>query len=414
MKSTGAGIGIVISVAFLITGNLIGAGILALPVNTGLSGFVPSMIGLLVMCGMMFFSAVVLAREATETRAATFNYPSLYHRYLGGAGKWIAVLANLLILYGLLTAYLTGGTTVIVQLFGIPAGPGVWAVTLGLFVAMTGVTVMGEALIRKCNAVLMILMWGSFAIIVFMAFQHMEVKRLAFTDWVFLPATFPVIITAFHFHNIIPSVCGSLEWRWPRIMGAMVIGMISGLVMNAVWILVGVGALPLKGAISLGAAYDAGVPATVPLAEILHSSFFTSAALTFALLAIVTSYVANGIGLLGFIQDMTENFLKIKSRMLILALTFLPPLVIAFGFPHIFLNAMNLVGGIGIVILFGVLPSLIAAKKASSRNARLWAWLMMLVFGLFLLLEIGQESGLTKIGPGKEYWPDEHWDYPQN
>jgi tyrosine-specific transport protein len=414
MKSSSAGVGLVISVAFLITGNLIGAGILALPVNTGLSGFLPSMVGLLVMCGMMFFSAVVLAREATDTQVDNFNYPSLYHRYLGGVGKWAAVLANLLILYGLLTAYLTGGTTVIVQLFDIPSGAGTWAVTIGLFVAMTGITVLGETLIRKCNTVLMVLLWGSFAVIVFMALQHVEVKRLAFTDWMFLPATFPVIITAFHFHNIIPSVCGSLEWRWPRIMAAMTIGMIIGLVMNASWILVGVGALPLKGAISLGAAFDAGVPATVPLAEIIHSSFFTTSALTFALLAIVTSYVANGIGLLGFIQDMTVNFLKVKSRLLVVVLTFLPPLLIAFCFPNVFLNAMNLVGGVGIVILFGVLPSIIAAKKAGSRKALIWALLMLVLFTLFLLLEVGQESGVTQISPDREYWPDEHWDLPRN
>ena len=52
----------------------------------------------------------------------------------------------------------------------------------------------------------MVLLWISFAIIVFMTGTHVEPERLAYADWKFLPIAVPIIITAFHFHNLIPHV----------------------------------------------------------------------------------------------------------------------------------------------------------------------------------------------------------------
>ena len=99
--------------ALLIVGNLIGAGILALPIQTGGAGLIFSVAAMIVFCGAMYFSAVTLAREAVDARTDNFNYPSLYQRYLGRFGKWIAIVTNKLILYGLLTAYLSGGAAII-------------------------------------------------------------------------------------------------------------------------------------------------------------------------------------------------------------------------------------------------------------------------------------------------------------
>ena len=47
----------VIWTAGLVVGNLIGAGILALPVSLGLSGMIPAFLLLTVFGGMMFFTA---------------------------------------------------------------------------------------------------------------------------------------------------------------------------------------------------------------------------------------------------------------------------------------------------------------------------------------------------------------------
>ncbi len=137
---------------FLIVGNLIGAGILALPINTGLAGFLPSLLGLLVTSAAMYYSSLILSREAVDRKEPTFNYPSLYRNYLGKGGEWIAVVANLIILYGLLTAYLTGITSIIGNLFSLSVPP--VYLMLGFFVVVSAISMADIGKIQKYIAVL--------------------------------------------------------------------------------------------------------------------------------------------------------------------------------------------------------------------------------------------------------------------
>ena len=139
----------IISISCLIAGNLIGAGILALPINTGLVGLIPSLFVMVVFGCAMFFSAVILGKEAVETRQENFNYPSLYERYLGVTGKWIASLTNLLILYGLLTAYITGGSTIMTSLLGYKTSP--WWLMLIFAAVLSVITAADLSIVKKYN-----------------------------------------------------------------------------------------------------------------------------------------------------------------------------------------------------------------------------------------------------------------------
>ena len=194
----------IVSIGFLIVGNLIGAGILALPINTGLSGFIPSLLGLFITSAAMYYSAIILSTEAVNRQESTFNYPSLYQTYLGNAGKWVAVLANLIILYGLLTAYLTGITSIIDNLFHLPVKP-VW-VMLGFFTATALISLASIDKITKYIAVLVLVKCAVFVFIAGMAGSHVEAKNLSHLNWPLFICGIPILITAFHFHNIIPAI----------------------------------------------------------------------------------------------------------------------------------------------------------------------------------------------------------------
>ena len=84
-------------------------------------------------------------------------------------------------------------------------------------------------------------------------------------------------------------------------------GIIVGHLMNAIWIYTSIGALPLGGSnISLFHAYNQGLSTTILLNEKIHSSLFETSAFLFALTAIVTSYIATSLGLLGFNNDLLK------------------------------------------------------------------------------------------------------------
>jgi len=397
----------IISIGFLIVGNLIGAGILALPINTGLAGFLPSLLGLLVTSAAMYYSSLILSREAVDRKEPTFNYPSLYRNYLGKGGEWIAVVANLIILYGLLTAYLTGITSIIGNLFSLSVPP--VYLMLGFFVVVSAISMADIGKIQKYIAVLVAVKCAAFVFIVFMAGGHIKTQNLSHVSWPLFTCGIPILVTAFHFHNIIPAVCETLRWDRKLIARTMLLGMALGFLMNATWLMVGIGVLPLDDSpVGLVTAYTKNLPATIPLAKIIGSETFLVITMFFAMIAITTAYLANGMGLIGFMDDLTSHHLKKNSPLLSRILAFGPPLIIALVYPDIFLKAIDFAGGFGIVTLFGILPGIIALRKASSRREKSLAVAMLLLFGAFFLLETAQEMGMLKISPDTEYWQAKH------
>lgn len=392
----------IIAVAGLITGNLIGAGILGLPINTGLAGLGPSILAMAAGGALMFLSAIILGDRAVRSRSESFDYPSMYEAILGKTGKWVAVAANLIILYGLLTAYLTGGAKIIANFVGGAASQSL--IMLLLSVPLVALTCINLSFLQKLNTLFILVLVSAFAILLGQGIGQIEVSRLARADWGYLPATLPIIVTAFHFHNIIPTISTSLGWDPARYRKAVFWGMALAFFMNGAWVLVGIGVIPLTGDNSIFEAWQTNLPATVPMGVQLQSVLFTVCASIFALTAICTSFLANGLGLQGFIRDLLVNTFNINRRPLVIALTFLPPVIIALVYPDIFLRALDLVGGVGIVILFGVLPALIVLLDRNHRPQMRGLCLVALLVALFILgVEIMQETGLLALHPAVEY-----------
>lgn len=388
--------------ALLVVGNLIGAGVLALPVDTGLSGFLPSLICMLIFGVAMFYSAVILVGEANKTHAETFNYPSLYHKYLGTSGKWIAIAANMIILYGLLTAYITGGTSIISNLFNVPQALHKW-IALVFFAVLVFIITMGIKIVVRFNVIFTTVMFISFFTITAMGAEHIKLQNLAYKDWKFLPCAIPIVVTAFHFHNIIPTICSSLKWNAIAIIKAIAGGMFIGFIIYISWILVGVGALPIQdGEASLIYAFDNNLPATIPLSKMITSPVFILFAMIFSIVAITESCIANGTGLLAFVEDLMVNHFKKTSRTLNTIIAFAPPLIVSLVYPDLFLKAVNVAGGFGIVLLFGILPGVLAFRNASGWR-RVIAVIVLILFAFAFIFEFMQETGMSKIRPEAEY-----------
>ncbi|MEA1916985.1 MAG: aromatic amino acid transport family protein [Campylobacterota bacterium] len=387
----------ILMLTLLVTGNLIGAGILGMPITTGLAGFWPSMLMMVLFALGMLFSAVVLANEANTTQNDTFNYPSLYQKYLGTSGKWVATIANLIILYGLLTGYLAGGSQIIVNIVGIPTEfqP---LVLLTLFALLTLLSISGMSVIQKYNTVLMLSLWTAFFVLIFVGFEKVESAKYAYTDWGYLPMAIPMIVTGFHFHNIIPSLCKDSKWS-KDIWKPIAIGMGIGFAMNTIWMLVAIGVVPTFGEISLNEARVSGIPITVEMSQILHSQIFSIIGMIFAIIAITTSYVANGMGLKDFTEDFLKNSLNIENKWIILAVAFIPPLILSLLFADIFLEAINIAGGIGIVLLFGILPSIIFYKKTSSKFGKIISIISLIAFSVALIIVTLQTFHILHIEP---------------
>jgi tyrosine-specific transport protein len=406
MKETRS-LSVILSTSFIVTGNMLGAGILALPIKTGLSGFFPSIVGILLMWGLMLSTAIILAGQKSLTESETADLPTFFQKELGTAGKWVTVIANMIILYGLLVAYISGTASVVESLFSKPISTPL--IMVCFFLVATLLTLFGIKLMRKGNAVIMILMWVTFGILVFYCAEHVDGQRLKFADWHYLPASLPVVVTAFHFHNIIPSICRNMDFDQWAIRRAMFLGTFIGLMMNLVWVFVVIAALPVEGPgnDTILAAFTSNQPATVPLSHLLQSNVFSISAMVFALLAMTAAYMANGTALTSFIRDLTTTYLHTSSRSVAAAVAFLPPLIVSLVYPDVFLDAIGLVGGVGIDVIFGILPGALLIKYGTGK-VRAIGVVIVLCFCVVLIYEMGQELGMLHIKPEVEYWNVSH------
>ena len=143
---------------------------------------------------------------------------------------------------------------------------------------------------------------------------------------------------------------------------------------------------------------------------ILDSTFVTTLGLVFAFSAILTSYLGIGTGLMGFVQDFASNAFGVSSRRVAAGLTFGPPLVIALVYPNIFLKMLNIVGGFGILLVFGILPCLVSIRsvRGGPMRLRLGGNLLLGVFVLLMVLELAHEVGWLQIKPHVEHWVEPH------
>jgi tyrosine-specific transport protein len=395
-----------LTVVLLITGTTVGAGMLGLPIKTGLSGLLPSLTGMVIVWGLMLAAAWVLAEGMIASGRAASDLPTLFQQSLGSPGKWLSIAGYLIIFYGLLVAYLSGAATILADLVPLPLPKTAWLMIF--FAAASALVWLGLDVARKANAILMALLSISFVFLLVRVGRHLEPGHLDYTDWHFLPSALPIIVCAFSFHGIIPAVCRSLKGDPRACRRALVIGTLLALGVNALWITAVMGALPLAGPgrATILAAFENNLPATIPLSVRLNSTVITTAGTIFALAAIVTSYIGVGVALMGFCGDLISSHGKMHPRLWEGALAFGPPLGVALIYPGLFLKALDLVGGIGILLVFGILPSLmlIRSGKETKSRRRLCGYVMIFIFALLMLLELGQEAGWLQIHPNAEYW----------
>jgi tyrosine-specific transport protein len=395
-----------LTVVLLITGTTVGAGMLGLPIKTGLSGLLPSLLGMIVVWGLMLGTAWILASRIIASDHTTSDLPTLFQQELGTAGKWLSIIGYLTIFYGLLVAYLSGASSIFVNLIKLPLARQVWIIIF--FIVVTGTILFGLDLVRKGNAAIMMVLGISFVFLLTKTGQNLNPRHLTYTDWHFIPSALPIIVCAFAFHAIVPTVCRSLKWQSRACWQALLIGTLLALALNALWVLVVIGALPLAG---LGqenilAAFHENLPATVPLSMAFHSKVITTAGMFFSLAAIITSYFGVGIAFMGFFRDLIYSFGKKSNRFKEALLTFGPPFLIALLYPNLFLKALDLVGGIGLLLVFGCLPGLMIIKPKRKPGVwqKLGGYAILCLFVLLIFLELFQELGWLQIHPNIEYW----------
>lgn len=396
--------GSVLGGVLLIAGSCIGAGMLALPVVTGPGGFLPSL-------SLFFFAWLFMAitgfllMEANLTLGYNLSLISLADKTLGPVGRFFTWVLFLFLFYSLGVAYIAASGTIlqaiVLDLTGIYWAP--WIGSLLFTLLFGSVLLIGVLQVDYLNRLLMLGLVVTYAVLIFLGSQHVELDYLLRSQWRYAFASLPILVISFGFHNMIPSLAMYLKGDVKRLRLTVLIGSALPLLVYFLWQFVMLGIIPAD---QILPAMREGEAATSILRLVVGKSWINTVGQSFALFAIITSFLAQSLSLVDFLADGLKVPKVGIGRLLLVLLTLGPPFVLAFYNPSIFVHALNLAGGFSAVILFGVMPALMVwilrYKQKVSLSPLMPAGRVLLTAVLIaalaiFTLELLQELGISLI-----------------
>lgn len=385
------------SAMFLVAGTCIGGGMLALPLVTGISGFLPSLLVMLI-CGIAMTLSALFLLEVSLWMEEGVHVITMTERILGPAGKWVSWILFLFISYASIVAYTAGGGVQVADFFLIPKALG----SLIFLLFFGGIVILGNVIIGRVNSLFFLVMIAAYVALVLTGFTEVKPEYLVRKEWSSSLIALPILLTSFSFQTMVPSLTPYLRRHKTALRCAIVGGTVITFIVYGIWQMIILGIIPAQGENSLSAALSCSVPPTQFLREHVEARWVSYVAEFFAFFAIVTSFFGMTMGLHDFLSDGLKIEGKGKSQVVLMLLILVPTYIFATQFERIFLIAMDLTGGIGDTIQNGMIPVLlvwIGHYKLNYPNSRPVAggrWLLFLVFAFFFVsfvCELLMQSG---------------------
>lgn len=351
--------GSLLSAIFLVAGTCIGGGMLALPVSTGLSGFIPSTL-MMALCWFAMTASALLLLEVNLWMRGGAHIMTMSSTLLGPIGAALSWCLYLFISYASVVAYTAAGgglaAAAMNQIFSLSLSDEAGCL---LFILIFGsILYLGNRIVGRANAVLFIAMLTAYVLLVTVGLQEVKMHFLRHTNWHQSFFSIPLLLTTFSFQTMLPSLTPYLQRNPVLLRWAIVGGTGLTFFVYLIWQSIVLGIVPVIGPHSLAEALEAGKPITQFLREHADSTQLSLLAEFFGFFALVTSFLGMAMGLKDFLAD----GLKIKhtkwGNVCILLLISVPTFFFSAFYERVFIEALETSGGFGDSILNGILPIL--------------------------------------------------------
>ncbi|GAB4235274.1 MAG: aromatic amino acid transport family protein [Chlamydiales bacterium] len=347
--------------SLLIAGTTIGAGMLALPVSTGLAGFIPALALLVVYWLFMIYTAFLFL-EVNLWLEGDINLVSMAKKTLGLWGEVFAWIFYMFLLYTLTTAYIAAASPLFLDTVGYLIGKTLpnWIGSLPLLLIFGYFVFRGTHYVDIINRLMMCGLAIAYAFIVILLIPDLQLSDLKHQEWKYLPLALSLVATSFGFHIIIPSLTTYLDHHVGRLKKTLIIGSLFPIIIYILWDFVAIGTIPLEGPNSITEGFLYGIDGTTLIASALNGESFLIkfAAKSLSFFAIVTSFLGVSLALHDFLADGVGIDKEGPGKGILILLTFVPPLIFALTFSRVFFTALEYAGAFGVVTLLGLLPAL--------------------------------------------------------
>ncbi len=384
----------------LISGTSIGAGMLLIPVTTCFAGFIPS-IALIAFCWFFMLICAFLLMDVNLSMKGEINLISMAKKTLGSWGMIVSWITYLLLLYSLTAAYIAASSPVFLRVIreilhiNVPdwTGPIPLLIIFGIFIYL------GTRSADYLNRLLMLGLIVAYIILVMFIPPHINLEYLTHIDNKAVFFAFPILITSFGFHIIIPTLTTYLNHDRKKIALALILGSLIPFAIYVIWEFLVIGSIPLKGEYGLLKTWLDGSPSTFPLIKLLNKPIISTGAYLFSFFAIITSFIGVSLSLADFLSD----GLKIKKtgtgRAIACILTFLPPLFFVYTYQRGFYVALQF-AAVFVAIILCIIPALMAwtlKKKFYQKFIGRALIIIVLIISLIIIgFDLAEESGYLR------------------
>ncbi|HEY4832508.1 MAG TPA: aromatic amino acid transport family protein, partial [Waddliaceae bacterium] len=200
------------SATFLVAGTCVGGGMLALPIATGISGFLPS-IAVMAMCWFVMTFTALLLLEVSLWMEEGVHIITMTSRILGPMGRAVSWLLYLFICYASNVAYTAGGGIQIASALRLFFD---WNVSreIGclIFILLFGsFFYIGSWLVGRINTIVFIGMVAAYFWLVIMGVDEVKTSNLLNQQWKYSLIALPLLLTSFSFQTMVPSLTPYLK-----------------------------------------------------------------------------------------------------------------------------------------------------------------------------------------------------------
>ncbi|MFZ7217051.1 aromatic amino acid transport family protein [Avibacterium avium] len=375
--------------ALLVAGTTIGAGMLAMPLTSAEMGFGYTLALLFILWILLSYSALLFVEVYQKAERKDAGIATLAEQYFGITGRVLATLSLVIFMYAILSAYVTGGGSLLAGLLPF-LGDNATSVSIVLFTVVLGVfIVISTGAVDALTRLLFVIKLVAFVLVLAMMLPLVTTDNLLampLKDFLIVSAS-PVFFTSFGFHVIIPSINKYLDGDIKRLRIAIIGGTAIPLVAYILWQMATHGVFPQSEFVqivnndpTLNGLINATFQAT-------GSSLISGAVRTFSTLALVTSFLGVALSLFDCLDDLLKR-VNIKAHRIQLGLlTFIPPLAFALFYPDGFIAALGYAGQM--FTFYGLVLPVGLAWRARKRYPDLPYRVMGGGLGLILALLLG-------------------------
>jgi len=347
----------VLGVTLLVVGTSIGGALLALPIVSARSGFIPSSLTL-ILCWLLMVSAALLVLEVNMWMPPTSNLISMARHTLGKGAAALAWFAYLFLFYSLLAAYLSSGSAIVGSIMGQFWHTSEAANIILFCIALGWVVMLGTRSVDYVNRTLMAIKLAAYLFLVGSVSFFVHVPALANAHPAFMFTAIPVMITSFGFATIVPTMRVYLEDDISSLRKVILFGSMIPLVCYLLWDLTVMGTITEdRGLLTLLNDPQPVAHMIEMLTDITHQTIIGVLAHLFTSVCVGTSFLGVGLGLSDFLSDGLGIAKRGRGTGWIAMATFLPPLGIALFFPDLFIKALGY-AGLCCIFLLLLLPAL--------------------------------------------------------